>query len=43
MPSFMEETLNDEELDKLYAFLELVAGEVSEEAAARSIAPAPEP
>ncbi len=43
MPSFMEETLNDEDLDKLYAFLELVEGEVSEEAAARSIAPAPEP
>jgi mono/diheme cytochrome c family protein len=34
MPSFMEETLNDEDLDKLYAFLESVAQEPSEEAAA---------
>ncbi len=39
MPSFMEETLSDEELDKLYAFLESVAQEPSKEAAARS----PEP
>lgn len=39
MPSFMEETLSDEDLDKLYAFLESVAQEPSEEAAARS----PEP
>jgi mono/diheme cytochrome c family protein len=34
MPSFMEETLNDEDLDKLYDFLESVAQEPSEEAAA---------
>jgi mono/diheme cytochrome c family protein len=34
MPSFMEETLNDEELDKLYDFLESVAQEPSEEVAA---------
>ena len=39
MPSFMEETLSDEELDNLYAFLESVAQEPTKETAARS----PEP
>ncbi len=39
MPSFMEETLSGEDLDKMYAFLESVAQEPSKEAAARS----PEP
>ncbi len=43
MPSFMEETLSDEDLDKLYIFLELMEGEILQEASARSIAPAPEP
>ncbi len=39
MPSFLEETLSDEELDKLYAFLESVAQEPTKEAAARSLEP----
>ncbi len=37
MPSFMEETLTDEDLEKLYAFLESISEEPSEEAAAEII------
>lgn len=37
MPSFMEETLSDEDLEKLYAFLESAMQEAPEEAAAEII------
>jgi cytochrome c553 len=37
MPAFMEEVLSDEDLDKLYAFLELTKREASEEAALGSL------
>jgi hypothetical protein len=37
MPSFEEESISDEDLDRLYAFLESISEEPSEEAAAQII------